>query len=411
MTELPADVDVAVVGAGLAGLTAARVLCDAGLAVAILEAGDEPGGRVRTDRVDGILLDRGFQLLNAAYPQFRRVDLAPLRLQEFDAGVVIAHGGVRSIASDPRRSPRDLAATARLPLGSVREKLACLRWALEVGYGPPRRIKGRRDESLEATLRRRRINGRLADGVLRPFLAGVLGEEELRTSTVLAELLVRAFVRGTPALPTAGMRALPDQLASALPTGVLHRNVTVRAVTDAQVATDRGTVRTRAVVVAADPRSAAALAGMPAPQMRSLTTFYHRADESPSTRALLHVDADRRGPAVNTAVVTNAAPTYAPGQCLIATTVLGSDAGPKMEAAARRHAGIIYGVDPAGWELLASYPIADALPDTPPGTPLRKPVRLSPSLFVAGDHRDTPSLQGAMVSGRRAASAVLRELT
>ena len=75
------------------------------------------------------------------------------------------------------------------------------------------------------------------------------------------------------------------------------------------------------------------------------------------------------------------------------------------------HAGVIYGTDTTAWRHVASYPIPDALPDTPPGTGIRRPVALGSGRYVAGDHRDTASLQGALVSGRRVAAAVRRTLT
>ncbi len=54
------SLDVIVVGAGLAGLHAALRLQAAGREVIVLEASDAVGGRIRTDEVDGMLLDRGF---------------------------------------------------------------------------------------------------------------------------------------------------------------------------------------------------------------------------------------------------------------------------------------------------------------------------------------------------------------
>lgn len=60
-----------VIGAGVAGLSAARKLSSSGVSVTLLEASDDVGGRVRTDVVDGFLLDRGFQVFIEAYPQCR----------------------------------------------------------------------------------------------------------------------------------------------------------------------------------------------------------------------------------------------------------------------------------------------------------------------------------------------------
>ena len=403
--------DVVVVGAGLAGLNAARVAYRAGLSVLVLEASDAVGGRVRTDAVDGMLLDRGFQLLNPSYPRARTdLDLAALDLRTFEAGAVVGRGAGRFVVADPLRSPRDLPADLRLPVGSLRVKAGFLRWAGTVGFGPAGRIKRGPDRSLADELRRRGLDGPLTETILRPFLSGVLGEDELRTSRRFAELIVRSFVRGTPGVPSAGMQAIPEQLAAALPPGTIRYDAAVTEVGPGRVRTADGGVGARAVIVAADPVTAARLAGLPEPAMNSLTTFYFRTSASPARRRMLHLDGERRGPVVNTAVMTDAAPTYAPGHALIAATVLGTDASAAMEAVVRRQAAQLYGVDAGEWEHVATYPIPHALPAMPAGTPLRKPVRLADGLFVAGDHRDTASLQGALVSGDRAGRAAVARL-
>ena len=403
--------DVVIIGAGLTGLVAARVLCGAGLHVIVIDSADAPGGRIRTDSVDGMLLDRGFQLLNPKYPQAARTfNLRALRLHPFEAGAVVAHGHAHHVLADPRRMPGEALGALRVPLGSARERVAFARWAARIGFGPAEKIKNDDDASLAYELRRRGIDGALADGVLRTFLAGVLGEDELRTSRRLAELLVRSFVRGTPALPEDGMQAVPEQLAALVPESALRLSTAATALDGTSVHTTAGVLAGRAVIVAADARAAADLLQSAPPRTRALTTFYHLAPSSPATRRMLHLDADRRGPLVNSAVLTDVAPSYAPGRVLVSSTILGVDSSAEMERAVRRHAAVLYGTDTSGWEHVAAYPILDALPDTPPGTPIRRPVSLGDGVYVAGDHRDTASIQGALVSGRRVAAAVRREL-
>lgn len=411
MSALPARADVVVVGAGLAGLAAASDLAAADLDVLVLEAADEVGGRVRTDEVDGLLLDRGFQLLNPAYPALRRgVDLEALDLQAFGAGVVVARGGRRSVLADPRRSPASLVSTLAGP-GSLREKAAFAAWALHAALADPRRLTTDRDEPLSATLNRRGITGRLRRSVVEPFLAGVLGEDGQESSRRFVELVVRTFVRGTPSLPARGMGQLPKQLATRLPADGLRLGIRATAVTGRSVSTDAGGVTADAVVLATDPRAASQLAGLPGVPTRDLTTYYHLADQSPAAARMLHLDGDRRGPLVNTAVVSDVAPAYAGGHgALIASTVLGLRAEPAVEQAVRAQLRLVYGADPRPWQLVATYAVAGALPAMLPPLTVRRDVDLGDGLFVAGDHRDTASIQGAMVSGRRAAAAVLARL-
>ena len=416
VTALPSAADVVVVGAGLAGLTAARSLAAHGLDVLLVEREESVGGRVRTDRVGGLLVDRGFQLLNPAYPQLRRhVDLAALDLQPFDAGLVVARGGRRHALADHRRAPRLALASLTAPVGSPAEKAAFVAWAARAAYGPVSRIVDGPDEPYGAALHRARVTGRLRRSVVEPFLAGVLAEDGCESSRRFVELLVRSFVRGTPSLPAQGMQALPEQLAEGVVAGCLHLGTTVRRVTGTTVVTDAGTVTARAVVVAADPRTAAELTGTPPVPMRGLTTFYHLADYSPAPPAharLLHVDGDRRGPVVNSAVVSAVAPSYAAGRggALVATTVLGVRDDPGTEQAVRAQLRVLYGADPRPWELVATRAVPEALPAMLPPLDLRRPVDLGDGLFVAGDHRDTASIQGAMASGSRTAAAVLAHL-
>jgi phytoene dehydrogenase-like protein len=410
------DCDVVIVGAGLAGLTCARELHRRGYDVRVLEAADRVGGRVTSERVDGFTLDRGFQVINPAYPALQDlVDVDALRLQPFLPGVAVRRDDGLSVLADPRRAPGRLPATLRSGYLRPVELAALARWAAPA-LGPVRRLVERDDATLADSLTAAGVDGRIRREVLEPFLAGVLGDHAGETSAAFVRLVLRSDVLGTPGLPVGGAIALPEQLAAGLPdvtTGV--RVDEVAAVPGGHVVRADGTeVRARAVVVAADPVTAATLTGLPTPVMRGLSTTWWSADVLVHPTSAVVVDGRRRGPVVNAAVVSRAAPSYAPaGVHLVeATCVLPPDAAAPDPEAVRRQAGEILGADPRGWTELGRHDVRHALPALRP--PLRDRVRqevdLGDGRYVCGDHRDTPSQQGALVSGRRTARAVAARL-
>ena len=409
-SDLPASADVVVIGAGLAGLAAAQHLTRSGRDVIVVEASDAPGGRIRTDVVDGFRLDRGFQLYNPAYPEGARMfDHEDLDLRGFERGAIIASGGRRFRLGDPRAHPGWVVDALRAPTGGPLALARFAAYAVRCATVDPRVLTERQDGPSRTVLASAGVNSALMTSVVQPFLAGVFLEEELTTSRRFADLILRSFVRGTPSVPAAGMQALPEQLARDLPT--LHLNTSVTAVEPGRVTTDRGTVTAGAVVVAVGPGQVPALLpGRPAPQTRSCTTWYHVPDQPPGDlafgQALLTLDADHAGPVVNSAVMTHAAPSYAPpGASLVASTAVGLH--PDLpESVVRGLLARMYGVPTDRWQLVARYDVPDALPAMVPPLNVRQSVVLGDGMFIAGDHRDTASIQGALVSGRRAATAV-----
>jgi len=409
------DVDVLVIGAGLAGLRCARVLAAAGLEVAVWEAGDDVGGRVRTDVVDGFLCDRGFQVLNPAYSELAgAVDVGALGLQPFRAGMAVRRQRGAAVLVHPLREPAAVPRMLASGMIRPREASAFGRWALPA-LRPGRVKSGKRDDTVKQSLDRCGVHGELRR-VIDRFFAGVVLDDTGATSTAFSLLLAGLFVRGVPGLPADGMRALPRQLAAPLGDRIAlcHRVTKIeRSGTQWRVQSPDAVVGATEVVVATDPVTAAGLTGQPAPAMRGVVTDWWVVDEAPSTLPMLWVDGrpDPPGPVVNTAVISAAAPTYAPpGRHLIcASALLECDGAAPPESVTRRHAADILGADGATWESLTRYEIREALPTQPPPLRVRRPVDLGDGLWWCGDHRDTASIQGALVSGRRTAERLLRE--
>ena len=408
--------DVLVVGAGLAGLRCAVALTELGRDVVVLEAANVVGGRVRTDVVNGFRCDRGFQVLNPAYPAVRRwVDLDALALQSFGAGVMVRRDDGLRVVADPLREPRLLPQTLRSGYLRPAELAALGRWTAQVLVNPGAVMRAP-DVTLAQSLDAAGVVGRIRQEILDPFLAGVLVDSYGGSSANFAKLLVRMFALGRPGLPGQGMGALPAQLAARLPQVQLDtpvESVIADGGREVAVVASGSTWRARAVAVATDPVSAARLTPLPEPATKGLVTWWFEAPQAPSTLPLVAVDGRRagrspRGPVWNTSVVSAAAPSYAPpGRHLVeATCLLDRPDGDAPEADVLRHIGEIYGCGTSGWRTIIRHRVPLALPVMPPPLRARSAVALGDGVFVCGDHRDTPSIQGALVSGHRTAMAI-----
>ncbi|MFE5616997.1 NAD(P)/FAD-dependent oxidoreductase [Streptomyces sp. NPDC056524] len=403
--------DVVVVGAGAAGLACAGDLCAEGLRVALLEAGDAVGGRMRTDRVAGFTADRGFQVFNTSYPQVkRRIDLKALRLRPFTPGVLVhTEDGPRRF-TDPSRRPKESRDLLPGRLASGRDLLALSALSARDALAPASVLRRGTDGTTRDALAAAGVSPRLVETFFRPFLSGVFLEDRLETSARFFHLVWRSMLRGTLCLPAAGIGAVPVQLASRLPQGVLRTGTPVSALTPGGVALSDGSeVPARAVVVATGQRVAAELLpGLRVPDGRTVTTVYHAAARPPSEEPVLVVDSRRRF--LNTCVLTAVQPGFSTdGRALVSTSVLGSP-GAADTAILLRALGEVYGAETADWELVHRVTVTDALPAMPGPTPLSRTARWAPGRYVCGDHRATGSLQGALASGARAARTVLDDL-
>ncbi|MDE3723870.1 FAD-dependent oxidoreductase [Nocardiopsis sp. N85] len=415
MSDLPERCDVVIVGAGVAGLVAAADLAAWGLDVTVLEAEESVGGRVRSTVRDGHVLDRGFQVLNTAYPAVRRhLDLDALRLHAFPKGIAVRtdRGLLRLEVS-----PSGALSALSLLSGSVVRPSDLVRLLRMVGADalePSDRIKRRPETDTLTALRRSGLGVRAVNTLVRPFLTGVFLDESLSTSSRVNDLVWRSFARGRLAVPEAGVRAVTEQLAARTGGTRIILGTPVREVALGRVRTDAGSVRARAVVVAVGPGAVTRLLpSLPAPTLRPATTYFHSRPARRYEDPLLHVDgrSERGGTRLSgVMVMTATVPSYAPpGRALIASSTVGPEQ--PSEAEVRAEAARILGTDGGDWEHVDTVHVPDALPAAPPPMgDLRRPVRLEKGLYVAGDHRDTPSLQGAMVSGDRAAAAVLADL-
>ena len=415
---LPTQVDVVVIGAGLSGLAAARQIQQSGLSVVIVESSDAVGGRVRTDNVDGFLLDRGFQVLLTAYPELAtQVDMEALDLQSFDPGAFVwiksKNGGLGKghVVSDPFRKPSTLLATTFAPIGTVIDKLRIVLLRLRVLRGVAPKLLRNADMSTLDALRSAGFSHRMIETFFKPLFGGVQLDPQLATSRRMFDIIFRSLSEGQSVLPSQGMQALPEQLASRLHPNTIHLNSPVESLDGSMVILRSGErIAARAVVVATDGPSASILLNLPPVQSRTAGCVYFSTDTPPNDKKYVILDGSGKGPVLNVAIISNVAPSYAPpGKHLIAAALPGVISG-NLEQLARQQLREWWGPQVDTWKHLRTYAISHGGPvQSAPFSPKQR-VSLGDGRFVCGDHRDTGSIQGALYSGRRCGEAVVHSL-
>ena len=410
--------DVVVIGAGLSGLAAARQIQQSGLNVVVLESSDAVGGRVRTDNVDGFLLDRGFQVLLTAYPELAtQVDMDALDLQAFDHGALVwlqsKNGGPGKghVVSDPFRKPSTLFATTFAPIGSVIDKLRIVVLRLRVLRGAAPNLLRNNDMSTLDALRSAGFSHRMIKTFFTPLFGGVQLDPQLATSRRMFDIIFRSLSEGQSVLPARGMQALPEQLASHLAHNTVRLNAPVASLDGTTVVLSTGErITSRAVVVATEGPTASKLLDLPPVQSRTAGCVYFSADSPPNDKKYVILDGSGKGPVLNVALISNIAPSYAPpGKHLIAAALPGVITG-DLEQLARKQLREWWGPQVDGWKHLRTYAISHGGPvQSAPFSPKQR-VSLGNGRFVCGDHRDTGSIQGALYSGRRCGEAVVHSL-
>lgn len=387
---------IVVVGGGLAGLRAALTVQESGQQVHLLEAAQDAGGRVSSEKVDGFTIDRGFQVINPGYQEFLDLDIRTL-IHPIPAGAVAFAANGWRFFGDPRRELRDLFGALPVIAAQPMPFVALLR-ALSISRSDSH-------ESADTFLQRNGLTGEVYENLIEPFLRGVFLTSLREVDARFAKRVLRSLYRSVPGLPDGGVRAIADELRNRLKSVQCGERVEriTRAGKGFTVHTPSTTISARKVIVATDCNSAAQFSSsLPSVDFARSHAWYFTLEEPLVRQHQLHVAKAGTGPVVTSIDIAKVAPSYSPdGRGLLSVTTLEASS----EEEVREHLARIYESEILG-ELITTFEIPDALPIIAPAA-RRSGYIDQDGLVFSGDYLTEPSQNGALLSGRLAGARVI----
>ena len=408
------DYKIHIIGAGVSGLIAATVLEQNGFSPVIIEATDRPGGRVKTDIIEGYQLDHGFQVLLTAYPYAQKyLDLESLELQKFVPGAAIYKNGKQVCLGDPLRDLSLLFSTLFSGIGTFSDKLKILQLNLKLKKKSLSAIFSEKEQTTLSYLKDFGFSTGMINDFFKPFFSGIFLENKLETSSRMFEFVYKMFGEGYAALPKAGIEAIPKQLSQNLKHTTFRFNTKVMAVNDGEISLEDLTkLQSDFTILATDANDLLSNSKEEKLKWKSCDTLYFETDKRTIKKPLIGL-IPKEGTLINnifyhTSLATNQKPTKE----LLSVTVIehqNLNSQALIEAVReelKAHCGITTS------RCLKHYSISKALPDL---TDLRYDLLpsetcLKDGLFLAGDIQLNGSLNAAMISGERAALAVIEKI-
>lgn len=413
----PAKADILIVGAGIAGLSCACHLIKENVPFVLLEADHRVGGRLKTENIDGFLLNYGFQVLQTAYPEARRLlDYDGLELKAFAPGVMIRIEGRFYRVSDLKRRPGDCWHTLRAPIGSFGDRLRIIRLAHHVRRTTVSGIFQAPDMSTIDFLRSEGFSEKIIQRFFRPFFAGVCLDPEIGASSRVFRHIFRVFSEGNVALPSRGMEAIAQQLAESLPEAKIRTGTKVASIAKREVVLKSGErIRGRAVVLATEgPETARLLNATESPVSQGELCLYYSSKKPPIAEPFLILNGDGKGWVNSVTVPSVVAPSYSPdGRELISVVVIGrlSADDATVLKKVRQDLTDWFGPVAEDWHHLKTIRIAHALPEQSP--PMPDPTKQATAekhgIYVCGEYNSVPGIQWALMSGRQTAEQIVKD--
>jgi protoporphyrinogen oxidase len=407
------DFSTVIIGGGISGLTCAKYLNEKGYNFMLLEGSDALGGRVRTDKVDGFLLDRGFQILLTNYPEAKKIlNYNNLDLKYFGSGALIkAEKGFMKM-ENPFRNKMAYLTMAFSSVGTLSDKLKIRKFANELSEIPDDEFFNMEATDTLTFLRNYGWSEKMINNFFKPFYGGVFLENDLLTSSNFFQFTFKQFFKGDAAIPAEGIQAIPEQIAEMLPRNCFRKNTRVKGFEGNQIFLDGGEVITAGrIVLATDPKSSDKLLGETNERTYNITTCtYFSAETSPlKGQKFIALNPNRRGAVHNICVPSDISSHYGnEGKSLISVSTQGLEKLDERNLTNKIKLELFdwFGPSVNVWKHLKTYHIPESLVQYRAES-IHQNSKLGDNRYRCGDYLAYPSLNAAMQTGREVAQMIM----
>lgn len=395
------DPPVVIIGAGLAGLSCALTFEKNQQSYLLLEKSNEVGGRVRTSQGnDCFLLDQGFQVLLTSYPELQHfLDLEKLDLQYFNSGALIYTPEKIRLLANPLRHPGQFLRETFSQVISLKDKSLVVKFILGIHTDA---FETGRTVSTLSFLKSFGFSDEFIELFWRPFCAGIFLDKNLEVDSDFFIFLIKNFSTGRVAVPKKGMQEIPLQMSRKLDSTRIKLCVAVKEFSENRVVlTDGQEIQAKAVVCAFDPIVPPKTEGE-CERYRSVTNYYFSTKDSLSWGKWLLLVPPQYGFYVNNiSVISDVSSAYScDNQKLLSVSIIGpQDPG---EAIVANELKQIANFD-LKLEFIKKFKIEKALPKNYNN----EQSVFKNGIYFCGDHLSSPSINGALKSGRLTAEEIL----
>lgn len=403
-----------IIGAGVSGLIAAKVLENHNFSPVIIEGTDRVGGRVKTDVIEGYQLDRGFQVLLTAYPAAQKyLNFEALELQEFLPGATIFdHGKVKTIG-DPLRNFSFLVPTVFSGIGTFSDKFKILKLNHLLKKTDLTEIFAKPEKTTLQYLVDFGFSEAMISKFFKPFFSGIFLEAECDTSSRMFEFVYKMFGEGSATLPKAGIEAIPKQLKNNLKQTIFKFNTQVKSVKAGKIILDDGTeLESDFTIIATEPHGLISNLNNQKTPWKTCDTLYFEIDKKTIDKPIIGLIANKNA-LINNIFYHTSIPSKSKGEKeLLSVTVVKEHSLSSEALKMRVQKELKTNCNIDTLRFIKHYSIPQALPQLSDLKYEMAPseTQLSQGIFLAGDTQLNGSLNAAMISGERAALNVVQSI-